>query len=146
MVDRQARDGYAELLRHFAAGRVLNRHYEDASNAFVVSDDPAVFAVFWAVWPAYCDIRNHYMTDTHRLNREQRHLVARCILFLHSDHEYEWPVPSGKRVLMNLLTLGIYGRLHPLPPSSGDQEVWPFFRRSDLEQEAARPRFLIAAR
>lgn len=146
MIDRKARDGYAELLRHFAAGRILNWDYEDASDAFTDSDDPAVFRVFQAVWPSYCDPRMHYMTGKNRLDRERRHIVARYILFLRSGREYEWPLPSKKRALLNLVTLGICGWLHPLPPSNGDEEVWPFFRRSDLEEEIARPRFLAGFR
>jgi hypothetical protein len=145
VVDRKARNGYAELLRHFAAGRVLNWHYEDASDAFTDSDDPAIFRVFGAMWPAYCDIRKHYMTGEHCLDKSGRAIVARYILFLHSDREYEWPVPGRWRLFLNLLTLGIWGLLNPLPQSGGDEAVWPFFRRSDLEEEAARPRLLAGS-
>ncbi len=146
MVDREARDGYAELLRHFAAGRVLNWDYEDASDEFTDSDDPAVFGVFWGVWPAYCDIRKHHMAGKNRLDKTGRRTVARYVLFLHSDREYEWPVRGRWRPLLNLLTVGVWGLLNPLPKGNGDEAVWPFYRRSDLEEEAARPRLLAGSR
>jgi hypothetical protein len=146
MVDRLVRDGYAELLRHFAAGRVLNWRYEDSADAFIKSEDQAVVKVFWAVWPAYCDIRKHYLTGKDRLDANGRHVVARYLLFLYSNLEYEWPVEKRTRVWANFFTLGIWGWLDPLPPCRGDDKVWPFFRRSDLDREAARPRLLGNAR
>mgnify|MGYP005841534497 CR=1 FL=1 len=142
MTDRKARDGYAELLRHFAAGRVLNWDYDDTSDAFTASDDPAVFRVWLAVWPAYSDVSKHHMTGKHRLNRAGRRTVARYVLFLHSDLEYEWPVPGRWRPWLNLLTLGVWGLLNPLAAGDGDEAVWPFYRRSDLEAEVAKPRLL----
>ena len=146
MIDRKARDDYAQLLRHFAAGRVLNWDYEDIADPLVDSDDPALFPVFWAVWPTYCDIRKHTLTGADRLDRDARRVVARCILFLYSNREYEWPTTSRWRVLLNVLTFGVWGAINPMPPSGGDDEVWPFFRRSDLSEEALRPRLLAGVR
>lgn len=146
MVDRKARDGYAELLRHFAAGRVLNWHYEDAADKYIKSSDRAIVKVFWAVWPAYCDIRKHFLTGKDQLNAKGRNVVARYVLFLYSDLEYEWPVQSRGRFWARVLTLGAWGLLKPLPACGGDKDVWPFFRRSDLERVVARPRLLGGAR
>ena len=142
MVDRRARDGYAQLLRHFAAGCVLNWHYEDFAEAFLTSEDRAVAEVFWAVWPAYCDVRKHYLSGKDRLDADGRRVVARYLLFLYSNLEYEWPVRRRTRLWANLFTLGLWGLIRPIVPSGGDDKVWPFFRRSDLELEKARPRLL----
>lgn len=146
MVDREARDGYAELLRHFAAGRVINWDYDVASDAFTETADHAPGHIYNEVWPIYCDLRKHRMTGDFRLDKVGRRVLARFVVFLQSDLEYEWPVPSGRRFLLNLLTLGLWGWLKPLPRCGGDESVWPFFRRSDLERASARPRLLAGPR
>ena len=49
MIDRSARDKYAELLRHFAAGRVVNFDYEKACDEFLKSSDSAIGEIYDAM-------------------------------------------------------------------------------------------------
>ena len=147
MSDRQSRDRYAELLRHFAAGRLTNDEYEDACSACLSSPDLALRELWWEMWHAYDDLHEHRLTGKYELLREGRTTVARMVLFLHSDLPYEWPVPSRLLgLLLNVLTLGLWGRICRSSGNGGDRDVWPFFRADDLARAGAHPRLLGGAR
>ena len=153
MVDRKKRDAYAEVLRHFAAGLTTNLEYEKELDSILPScKDQAVIRIFKVVWYTYDDIRKHKMRGDWALTPEGRRVVARCIMFLHTDCEYEYPLPRIKwGALLNLLTLGIWSWLRSQEPSSnqepkGDHDVWPFFRRSDFEEAQKNPKLLAGTR
>jgi hypothetical protein len=78
------------------------------------------------------------MTGKHALNDEGRALVERCVLFLRTDLEFQWPVPSSLCLwysFLRLVGLGwIVGRLAPQDMSIGDADVWPFLRKADYER------------
>jgi hypothetical protein len=156
MVDRIARDKFAELLRHFAAGRLTNDEYEDAAFQILEAADakdrlPGV--MFSRVWHLYDDLRVHRLRDEHALADEGRRAVARWVVFLHSDLEYEWPVRSFislSSCLLRLCTLGLAGViLTPINERrlrrTGSWDLWPFFREADYESARARPRLLNGA-
>ena len=147
MIDRPSRDHYAELLRHFVAGQMTNFEYEDRFDGIAETldvEDPAVHEIFQAMWVTYCDMRKHKMTGRDALVGDNRHTAARFILFLHSDLPYEWPTSSLKGCLLNLLTVGLYGKLKR-PDSTrekGDMAVWPFYRTTDFEQAKQNPQLM----
>jgi hypothetical protein len=76
--------------------------------------------------------------------------VARWILFLHSDFEYEWPIRSFISLsgcLLRLFTLGLAGLvLTPIKERRmrrlGSWDLWPFFREMDFQSANARARLL----
>jgi hypothetical protein len=143
MIDRRRRDQFAELLRHFAAGRLTNDDYEDRVGLVMdeADDDPALDVVYEQAWLLYDDLRT-------QLGRAGRREVARWVLFLYSDQEYEWPrrLPHDRwYLLLNIATLGAWvflGGNHRQRRlgAYGDWEVWPFIRRADFEAELKRPR------
>ena len=91
MVDQEARRRYAELVRQFISGRMTNEEYEARFEAIECNtNDPAVFEAYHQVWFLYDDIKTHRMTGAHRLDRAGRRTIARMVLFLHSDEEYQW--------------------------------------------------------
>jgi hypothetical protein len=152
MIDRRRRDQFAELLRHFAAGRLTNDEFKERLDEILddphsVSewDDRALWAVRERAWFLYDD------THTHRLMlpREGRREVARWILFLYSDFEYEWLMKSFislSSCLLNLLTLGWWGRSQVRHfRAMGDWDVWPFIRRADFEEACRRPHLFGSA-
>lgn len=145
-VDSQSRRRYAEVLRHFAAGHLTNREYEDASNPLRSSGDRGIAEVYFAVWFTYDDLKTHRLAGAHRLTDESRRKIARSIVFLHSDLPMEWPRVRLLLGLLNLLSFGLFRRWFPLAPSGGDTTAWPFFREGDLRAAAARPRLLGGAR
>ena len=149
MVDRSARDQYAELLRHFVAGRMTNFEYEESCDQIFRTNDEAVHQIYCAMWPTYCDIRKHTMTGDYALSKEGRRLVAQWILFLHSDLEYEWPVPGMSGCLLNILTFGFWSRLQKHKRArlgfSGNHDVWPFFHLSNFDEALKHPKLLRGA-
>ena len=61
MVDRKARDEFAELLRHFIAGRITNDEFED--QVPLSSKDLAIVEIWWrAAWQFYGDLYQHTLT------------------------------------------------------------------------------------
>lgn len=146
-LDRKSRDRYAEVLRHFAAGRLTNYEYEYACEAYRASPDLALRELWWGMWPVYSDLREYRLTGKYRLLPEGRTTVARMVMFLHTDLPYEWPVSAGLLgCLLNVLTLGFWGRIYGSSGGSCDRDVWPFFRAEDLARAIARPRLLGGTR
>ncbi len=141
MIDRAARNKLAELIRSFIAGRLTNEEFEDR---LCDSKDPAIHAVsFIGIWPLYDDFQEHQLTGEWSLTKEERHEVARWIMFLKTDCEYEWPRRDGweglKQDLTWLLTLG---RNHEKLEDAGDFCVWPFISRESYWEALSRPIYL----
>ncbi len=139
-INRRSRLLYAELLRHFAAGRLTNHEYEDAADKLLVSRDASLWAIYLIVWLHYDDWQTHRLTGKWKLSPDMLRNFARIIVFLHSGLPYKWPRTPLWRML-----LGIVTRLFPSRPCGGDESVWPFFRREDFEAAIARPRLLGGA-
>ena len=97
--------------------------------------DPALEAIWWNLWPHYDDTHSHKAEGKHQLSAEAIDLFARCIIFLHSDLEYEWP--PHKWMGFEYLLWRVLGRGKRIEQkfdefkSHGDFEVWPFVRRED---------------
>jgi len=150
MVDRKRRDRYAELLRHFLAGRITNDDYERRADQIMASDsgteDRAIAEVYQRVWFLYCDIRTHRMSGKWALPPEGRREAARWIMFLYGPLEYEWPpLITLSGCLANLVTLTLWGRIQRALHKrefQGDIDLWPFYRRADYEEALKHPRLL----
>lgn len=146
MVDRDARNQMVLLLRRLVAGRITNDEFEDQQPRSLT--DPAVAAIYHrGASGLYSDLHEHRLTGRHRLPRETRREVARFILFLKSDLEYEWVFPSLGRDLLwwaaGLLTLGLAHRLYwRRLGRQGELRAWPFLHQGDLERAAQSPCYL----
>jgi hypothetical protein len=134
MVDRRARDIAANVVRDFMGGAISNREYERRFP--IAKGDPAIWAIHTSLWFGYSDVSEHTMTGKHALNEEARVLVERCLLFLKSDLEFQWPPPKFRLRYGILRLLGL-GRIvkgwEEKEMSIGDPEVWPFLERADYE-------------
>jgi hypothetical protein len=145
MVDVQARAKFARLIRHLVAGLITNDEFEDR---LPFSEDSAVHEVYFnGVWGLYSDLYKYRLVGKNRVPREARRIIARYILFLKSDLEYEWPKQSRWQFPVSfvaaLLTLGMSNRWHFKKFSkAGDIKVWPFIRQSDFEAALRRPPYL----
>ena len=139
-----ARVRLSELLRHLVAGQITNDEFEDRGPGD--SGDPAIREVRYAAWFLYDDLREYRLAGQDKLPDDVRSDVARWVLFLHSDLEYEYPLhgplASLAFVVANLLTLGMLGRLWRRQ-FRDKQDLWPFFRREDLAAAISRPVLLI---
>lgn len=155
MVDRKARDTFAELLRHFVAGQITNEEFRDQ---IPHSKDLAILEIWYiAAWPLYDDSDEHTLTGKYRVPDGERREIAKCVLFLKTDQEYQWPKQCGlKNDLMYLLWLVSLGRIEPrfnvegnilsrinkLFDAAGDLEAWPFVSLKNLETARKRPPYL----
>jgi hypothetical protein len=134
MIDRHARDLAAEAVRDFMEGSISNKEYE---RRFPRSKgDPALWAIYSQVWFCYSDILEHTLTGKHALNDERRAVMERCLLFLKSDLEYQWPLPKIRLRygILRLLGFGwLLKRRQEVEMGIGDMDVWPFLKRADYE-------------
>jgi hypothetical protein len=148
MIDRAGRTAVSEQLRHLVAGQVTNDVFEDRLP--VGSQDRGVSEVSEEAWYLYSDLSEHRLTGAERVPNEARRHVARWILFLHSDLEFEWPAWAFARRFSSpasrLLTFGLLGHQgRRRYEQAGDITLWPFLRRADYEAALARPRYLSGA-
>jgi hypothetical protein len=114
MIDRTARDALSEAIRALVSGSISNVEFEDRVPRR--SRDPAVYEVFFCgAWSLYDDLHEHRLVGKYHLPSKARPEIARWILFLKSDYEYEWPLATGfVGSLWILCTLVSLGTLLPL--------------------------------
>lgn len=149
MIDREARDRLALRLRRLAAGRLYIDDFDEDYFPPFPFTDLGVDAVGRAAWAQYSDYWNHRLRGSDALPKARLKEIARWILFLHSDCDYEWPEYPRHDVLSFLVAALTIGRLDmrrwrawPEWQSAGDFQVWPFLRKSDCDGAAQHPRFL----
>ena len=147
MIDRPSRDSLALLLRRLANGRVSNYEYMKGSVPLTESRDPALAAIEEIVWSNYCDCAPRRYVGRHQLSRAGRRDIARIVVFLRSDVEYEWPAQPRStllRAMAVLLTFGLselFITVRHASMSFGDLAVWPFLRNHDFETVTRQPAF-----
>ena len=107
MIDQRARNRMAELVRHLVAGLITNDEFEDRLPA---SSDPAIHELFYlGVWTLYSDLSDYRLTGADAIGGEERHEVARYILFLKAGLEYRWPLYPGmtwRQAFADFVTFG----------------------------------------
>src|SRR5687767_511748 len=148
MIDRQARDRFALLLRRLASGRI---HTDDFFNEVPDrSEDPAIQPLFNEMWGAfYTDYGPDRFVGRKSLPPNTRRQIAQLVLFLHSDVEYTWPArPEAHplRALANAFTFGLIGlgidEESKTWKAQGDFDAYPFRRSGELVHASRSPRFL----
>ena len=149
MPDYTTRRTIALMLRRFAAGRITSDELDDAF-ADGRSADSAVAALHdFAVGGLYGSFDSHRCRADHALSRSSRRLVARMVLFLRTDLDFEWPdhgYAGFRGGLWRFVTLGLLQERYDRDwQRSRDADVWPFARRPDLKAALARPPFLRGA-
>ena len=161
MIDREARDEFAELVRHLANGRVSEKQFDEAVESLPSSGKDPVFEVL--------------IEEIYEIEAVPRREVARWILFLQSDMEYSWPKTlwDGSVFLVTAFLVVLLFALFPETPiilrgsiaallvtawlkyecwqgerwkKSGDFEVWPFLYQADFEEARRHPRLLNGGR
>jgi hypothetical protein len=175
LVDKDRRKKLALHLRHLSIGQISNDEFEKRVTEDVTygwlpeqyyrakeskTDDAVIRPILEFSWCLYNETYNHELTGKHKLSEDQLKEIARFILFLYSDLEYEWtyvdlinPIIrfSFTDILKSIITLGKhYHNLNlkreeeeiELMKKSGDFELWPFKTRTEYEQELKRQPFL----
>jgi hypothetical protein len=144
-VDSQARAGLAEATRWLVGARITNYQFDDR---IPKSHDPAVREIYnQYLWLLYCDMREYRLSGPDKLKSQGRDKAVRCVLFLKSGLPYCWPVLSRAKsaglTVLNLLTLGIAGRLYfRRVCAAGDITYWPFLSASQYAEAIESPAYL----
>lgn len=175
-VDKERRKKLALHLRHLSVGLISNDDFEvsvmeNVSDGWLPeqyhhsklaksdNEDPIIQPMLELCWGLYDDTRNHKLVKSDALSEEALKIIARCILFLHSDKRYEWPYfninnPllrfSLKDLILSVITLGHHYRNkreeHIISyyewQKLGDYDVWPFFRKADYQDQLKKQPFL----
>ncbi len=134
-MDRRARDIAAEALQKFMEGSISNREYERRFPR--TKDDPALWAIYSHTWFCYSDTSEHTLTGKHALNDERHAILERCLLFLRSDLEFQWPPPKFHPWYGILRFLGLGWTLKRRAQEEmriGDVDVWPFLKKAHYEK------------
>jgi len=175
MVDKERRIKLALHLRQLSTGQISNDEFEEKVMEDVTfgwlpeqyyraeeskEDDAVIRPILEYSWCLYNDTYNHKLKGKHKLSEEQSKEVARFIMFLHSDFEYQWdyiditnPVIrfSFKDILKSILTLGQHYKglmlkreqEFELMKKAGDFEYWPFKTESDFKTQLKKQPYLI---
>ena len=143
MVDREARNKLGELLRHLASGQITNDQFEDAVPH---SPDVAIDVIQKQAWMLYGDLYEHKLVGRHAVLESDKSIVARFILFLNAELEYEWPkhpLTGIRRLVAQIFSFGILPRyVDRRWKSIGDFKVWPFIPQSDFDRCKDNPKLL----
>jgi len=120
MIDRVQRDELARALQLFLEGRVdLEGFWRLPPVGWM--RDRAVAEIVDAM-DDWSSERRWTGTTVEAMDSRAREAVRRSVLFLHGDLEYRW------RFVHDVAWLRWLTRTEP-----GDADVWPFFRRRELE-------------
>ena len=174
MVDIERRKKLAFHLRHLSVGLITNDDFEsylmeDVTKGWLPEqyyrakeakfDDQILQPMLELCWGLYDDTREHKLIRSDKLSNEILKIIARCILFLHSDQEYQWPYfdtnnPllkfSFKEIAISILTIGHYYRDKRKKQEQayiefkklGKFEIWPFLNERDYETQLEKQPFL----
>ena len=146
MIDREARDKAAEILRQFISGQITNFAFEEKMPQ---SRDSAILAIEDSMWCFYDDFKKHKMKGKWKLPEETKKEMARWVMFLYSNEEYKWPNYSYAGVLP--LRHGWFSKLRGKPRKEkefmqfGEYEVWPFLNKESYESALQNSKLLYGS-
>lgn len=175
MIDLERRKKLALHLRQLSTGQISNDDFEERVMDDVTygwlpeqyyrskeskSDDKIIRPILEFSWCLYNDTYNHKLKGKHELTEGQVKDIARFILFLHSDQEYDWkyvdmtnPIIrfSFNDLLKSIITFGQHYRNmkmsreqeFELMKKEGDFEYWPFKTKVDFEKQLKNQPFLV---
>lgn len=139
MIDTKARNKCAELLRRIFTDDISNYELEDSWPEETC--DLAVSTIGEQIWIYYNDFPEERLKRLD-FSPEVQQLLERCILFLESGLEYEWPLYSFATQNLKWFhcIFKFATKRHARSEldrfkSAGDITVWPFLRRKDYEEE-----------
>jgi hypothetical protein len=125
MTNREQRKALSQALRRLVTGRMSNDDFDDLfHDGFEESEDAAVkeIAVFCYGLYSSDTLLPYRLQGRHRVSAEVRQMACRCVLFLQSDLEYEWPpyrTEAGRQFLWFVaFNLGLPGSIACLLVSS----------------------------
>lgn len=112
-------DAFEEAIMDDVSDGWFPEQYYRSKQAVSDSEDPIIRPMLELCWGLYDDTRQHKLKKYDQLSEENLKVIAICILFLHSDKEYEWPYFDANNPLLrfsledfvlSLITLGQHYR------------------------------------
>jgi len=147
MIDRPKRDNLAHRLRLLAAGQITNDKFEDSLD--LRSEDAAIWRIYKdGAWSLYSDLKEYKLVGRDKLPKEVKRDVARVVLFLKSDREFEWREPAWYiktlMAVLGILTIGFIPRwfYRHAWAKQGDINVWPYLRPEDFAADLEKQPYL----
>ncbi len=155
MIDLEARQQYRKVIENFRACLISSDEFEEQGwEVQEVTKDPCIKAICDRLWATYTE-GIESLTGKNALNADKKALYARCIFFLGSNIEYEWPDDKGvftrtdSGPIIRILTLGLSAIADKAGDARqrafeqeccnyGDFNFWPFRTREEFEGEIAR--------
>jgi len=145
MINKGGRRKLALIARQYLSKSISN--FELEAGEPDAEGDSAISQVFaHGFYNLYSDNENHYCVGKHALTQQERKTVARWLLFLYAEQEYEWPVYNGNVLsrIVRVLTFSFpdffkFGS--EAFKKRGDFDVWPFLRRADYKRALLNPPF-----
>jgi hypothetical protein len=144
MVNREKRDLARALIQKFLSCDITNDEFD---NSYPTGDknDPAIGVIHDRLWGFWDDRHAHKLVGKYGLDPEARALFERCIAFLGSDLEYEWPPLEWRSVSQAFLRMIGLRRVADARGNewtekarkNGKWEVWPFMREEDYVKSSA---------
>jgi len=153
---RPARIVLAEALRQLASGTITNFDFERWISTH--QEDRAAREIDEFAWSFYDDFTEHKLRGRHRLSKLQRQVFARCVMFLQTDLEYEYPhnakwLWAFQRTGWNfgqffsfLTGQSLRSKADTHTDCTIDDRIWPFARRSDYLEALKHPIYLSGAK
>ena len=149
MIDRKARNEAADTIRHYVCGTITNREFERRYPAS--KTDPIIRALDDSLWASYEDISAHRLVGENAVPKDLKDRVARWLVFLYSDFEYQWPrishaafrdLPADSWLGNMVRRLLAWEERSTAFMAYGDYDVWPFLRREEFQDALKKPALL----
>lgn len=146
MVNREKREVARHLIDRFFRGEITGEELSDSYPRD--KKDAAMGAIYERLWGYWNDGDTGEPTRQTQPQGEARALFERCIDFLNSDLEYEWPPFQWFKLSMAFLrACGLRRVAESKARESinqirihGNLDVWPFIREEDCAKFSSRPR------
>jgi hypothetical protein len=141
MINREKRDAAWRLLENFWLGKIDTDKLED--NYPTDRRDPALISIYEQLWPLWDSYHAHTFNKKEQCTEDSNLLFRRCIAFLQTDLEYEWPLLGFDRVSLKSIFFNFMGlrkkansvvedRLSKFGGKETFHQIWPFRSQEDL--------------
>jgi len=145
MIDKAARNRLSESLRHLVSGQITNDQFED--NSPHKSGDRAIWAIRLRAWMLYDDLKEYKLNGEYAIPAKGKSEIAKWLLFLKTNLDYEWPIHPSETLLgmlVSLLSFGLIPRIfwNGYWLRSENSKIWPFIRTKDFRIARRTPKLL----
>ena len=140
MIDREARNKLAEVIRHYLSCQINNFEFDETINNIKSYNDPVISFLRQELWFLYDDLRTHKNEGKYKAIKDDLDYLKRIILFLKSDSEFQWT--EQPVTILALFRPKKHKESIKHWESQGDIDVFPFLKKEDYERAIMIPSYL----